>query len=639
MAQRLKTVEYAFPILNSLVNNTLTNLSQITLYLPESNKSFKSVELRITCDDIITATGGSLTTKTINLRLGSADYLSTTNAGTLTHSGENISHLFVRDFTSHFNTNWSGTSMTCDAQIIINQSTGTTLGMVNVCARLYISYEYDDTSTTHIKTVYIPLNAPVTNLETTRPASFDTIPALDTYLPEVGKNIRDYFIWFGANTSLATTNTVDHNLSFQIDSDTEEVSGNYEAALATDRWTEYIFKPTFTTNTTHEIRVWTSTGGVSRHACPQLYLVVTYEFNPTDTTIVMNSLLLPMDWESPAGVSSTIFQRAERELMIQEPGTITLQKLALFTNYATPISPAGNYRFRIGTGSWITLTYSGSGVSAGQRGHMLRNDEAFSLSRGRNILQADCYSGSATATPTNISSFWVVNYTSGKASAGVGAHNHTVFQNILTHGTGGAVLQMTTASVPFISIPETSFYIVGLGMVFEWMSNSTINPTGSIVQAERLVSEGGLKFESIYIDANSSDPEPGIFSNYSQARSLFQRWPNDADSRRIAVENSRRFKTALTNISMSDGCWHLRLASIVTYHSITYTVSGSISNSNNRKVYLYLHRESNGEILLTTSRTGDGSYSFTWYDNTENLYVEAYGDNSFKGRSAFGLAL
>ena len=168
MTSRLKTVQFAWPTLPSLVNNTLTTFTQITVYLPEVSKTIRAAWVELSMDDVITVTGGSLTTKTVNLRLGAASYTSTTNANTLTNSGENLSCFLTRDFTSHFTTNWSGTSMTCDLQAQVNQSTGTTTGMVNVSATLHITYEYDDSATNQLKTVYIPLNAPATTLPTSK---------------------------------------------------------------------------------------------------------------------------------------------------------------------------------------------------------------------------------------------------------------------------------------------------------------------------------------------------------------------------------------------------------------------------------------------------------------------------------------
>jgi hypothetical protein len=215
MATRLKTVHYAFPTLASLANNTLTNLTQRTIRLSETGtKTFRSVVAHVTFDDIITATGGSLTTKTLNLRLGAAGYTSVANGNTLTNSGENHSFHLVADYTSHFTTNWSGTSMTCDFQLQINQSSGTTLGMVNVCVTLEISYEYDDTSTLQVKTVMIPLNAPVGAL-TTGATTYDTFPALDTYLPEASKTYRGMYVVVQGNEH-RNAGTTDHTMTISV---------------------------------------------------------------------------------------------------------------------------------------------------------------------------------------------------------------------------------------------------------------------------------------------------------------------------------------------------------------------------------------------------------------------------------------
>ena len=38
------------------------------------------------------------------------------------------------------------------------------------------------------------------------------------------------------------------------------------------------------------------------------------------------------------------------------------------------------------------------------------------------------------------------------------------------------------------------------------------------------------------------------------------------------------------------------------------------------------------------SRSGNGSFSFTWYDNTEPMYVDAYEDSTHLGRSTQAVA-
>jgi len=633
MATRLKTVQYSFPVLASLTNNTLTNMTQITVYLPETGtKTFRKVIAKVTADDIVTATGGSIGTRTVNLRLGAAGYTSNSNANTLTNSGENLSVYYSADFTSHFTTNWTGTSMTCDVQVLMNQTTGTTLNMVNVCVTLDITYEYDDTSTTQVKTVWIPLNAPVAALATAKPgAATDTIPALDTYLPEASKTYRNMFITVQGNEARNAA-TTDHTLSLQIDALTAQTSGAYAGALATDRWYRYIWNMTslgMTTNATHGFYIWAS---VARANHPQVWMTVTYEFDATATTSVMQSLILPMEFNSPmGGATSSDYQRASRELWIEEPATITLQRLAAYI-FWDQSGNIGGLNARVGTGSFVTYTDTASTL-AGGNGCMVRNDAGATLARGRNTLQADVYRTDTTDLGENLCAFWIVNYTSGKHASGVGTHNKTVFWNLSTTGTAAAAETVTIAATA-PSIPESNYFLSSVDTRYEYISSSTGSPAGVSVLVERLAAEGGVKWETAYIDIGETDPEVGLHTCYSQVTGLFYRWPGDASSTRIAFQTARRWKTTLSNNCTAFDTLEL----LFTYHAITYTVADSISGFTGT-AYLDLCRTLTDEMVLSTTRSGDGSFSFTWYDNTEYLFLSVSDASNVVGRSQDSLAV
>lgn len=632
MAQRLKTIQHAFPVLASLVNNTLTNFTQITVYLPEGTKTIKKAWVEISMDDIITNTGGSLTTKTINLRLAAVAYTSTTNGNTLTHSGENHSFFFERDFTSHFTTNWSGTSMTCDVQLQINQSTGTTTGFVNACCILNVTYEYDDAATTQLKTVWIPLNAPVTTLPVSK-TSHDTIPALDTYLPESSKTYRNIFIVTQANTNQAAA--TDHTVTYELSSLGTHVTGNYESGLITDRWSRYVWNITsyITTNTTHTFNVHSSL--TARHHSMQVWLVVTYEFDASATTSVLNSLILPMEVDSPmGGTSAADFQRSTRELFIQE-SNISGQKIACYVFWQNNANEAG-LNARVGTGSFVAYTNTGAGVVSGNKALMIRNDSptGITLARGRNSLLMDIYNTSATARGGNIGSFWIINYTSDKHSLGVGAHNHTVLWPVYLEGTVAAAQTLITTAGA-IDIPESSYYITAMGVKLEVTTQNTTPVQGFSVKAERLSgTEGGLIFENIYSDVGMHDSEGGLYTCIAQTKDLFQRWPGDSGNSRLFLESGRRYVLNSSNASS----FFNSLTLMTTYHSILYGVSGNITNSNGGTVNIDLLRYNTKEKVSGISRSGNGSYNFTWYDNTEPMCCVAYENNTYKGMSGSGLA-
>ena len=72
---------------------------------------------------------------------------------------------------------------------------------------------------------------------------------------------------------------------------------------------------------------------------------------------------------------------------------------------------------------------------------------------------------------------------------------------------------------------------------------------------------------------------------------------------------------------------------IVGYHSITSTVSGTISGSSGGTVTLKIFRSDTNELIDTTTQTGNGSYSFTVYNDTLNYIVTAYESTTLKGAS------
>jgi hypothetical protein len=639
MTTRLKTIKYAFPTLASLSNNTLTTLTQITLYLPENSKTFKSVVAHVTFDDIITNTGGSVTTKTLNLRLGAAAYTSVANGNTLTNSGENISFWLAQEFTDHFVTNWSGTSMTCDFQLQINQSTGTTTGLVNVSVTLDITYEYDDTSSTHVKTAMIPLNMPVGAIATTA-TTYDTIPALDTYLPEASKTYRSIYVVVQGNEHRNAA-TTDHTMTLRVGA-TSVTTGNYEGALGSDRLFRYVWELTSSWPSTAATQTWQPTATVARCNHLQAYLVVTYEFDPASTTTVMNSLMLPMDMSSPmGGTTSSDYQRATRSLWIQEPGTITTEHVAFFP-FWQQAAAIGGLNMRLGTGSFVTYTDAAS-VMCGANAAMVRNDSAFTLARGRNTLNFDAYRTDTADYGWNVSGFWLVNYTSSKATQGVGAHNHTVEWSAQQNGTAAATsVYTTTGDSP--AIPETEHYLTALGISMIVMPSGTTPPVAFVVGTERLTAEGGMVWESVYSDSAQNDAEVGVVPVFAQMRDLFLRWPTDPDDSRMNIETARRWRVTLAGAAANPAVW-VSLNYMMTYHTITKTISGTVSgyaDADGAGLTVRLFRI-NGDgyvdhIGNATTTTG-GAYTFTWYDDTETVFAAVHEDATHVGTSATGTAV
>lgn len=630
MATTLRSVRYYFPTLASVTNNTLTNFTQITIDLGSGTKTIKNASVRVTWDDIVTATGGSLTTKSVGLRLGAAAYTTVSNTNTLTHNGENLSTEIEQDFTTHFTTNWTGETMTCDVQIQINQSTGTTLGLVNATCFVDILYEQDDAEQYQVVTQYIPLNAPTNGLTNTA-TTYDTIPALDTEFPESTKTYRNIAIIINANLN---TNASATDFTMTIAAGTANVTtGNYEMGLQSDRYVQYVWNVTSSypsTASTQNFQLSTNVNTRMHH--PQCYMAVTYRFDATNSTSLYISKILQLDVDSPiGGLTSSDFTRQERTFWIQE-SNITAKRIAFFVSYNSTASIAG-LNMRIGTGAFVAYTDNTS-VLAGTMCAMVRNDSAITLARGRNTINFDIYQTDTTDLGSNCAGFYIYSYTCDKPTQGIGKASKTVSQLLIPTGTAAKAIRTDSASVA-IAIPETNYFLEGVGVEVRYQGSSTSLISGFSLQVERLSGEGGHTWLDAYADLMINDQEIGVFVAYGQLMDIFKRWPTDPESGRLDIETARRWRIYLTTTGgVAAGWGTVRL--FVTYHGITYTASGTISGSSGGTVDIGLWRKTDNVLIGTTSRTGNGTYSLTFYDNTETFFSEARESGTLIGRSDDG---
>jgi len=635
MATRLKTVEFWFPSGTTANDNTDTALTQITVYLPENSKVFKSVVLEIVAHDRNT-TLGDLVRRQCSLQLASAGYSTVNNTNTLGDDGAQIYVQFSGDYTSYFTTNWTGTSMTCDASVLIDDDTTSALtpSFVNISARLLITYEYDATTTTHIKTVRIPLDCPVGAMGTSKPSAVATIPALDTELPESSKTFRQTTLILQGNDVGAST---DLTFNMQIDSNTAYASYAYEHNSSYGAMIRMNDTQSFTTNSTHSFYVWCSSA-VGNHM--QAWLVVTYEFDSTAASDVFVSTMLPLtDGKDFGGTTSGDYNRMTSDLWIEEAATITTKQIAAYLFWVEDYLTAGLYA-RVGTGSFVAYTDASGAAYKGTRTMMVRNDSAHTLARGKNTIIVDTYATDAYRVGPGLQGFVLVNYTCAKPSGGHGSENHTIQWVLRPTGTADnddGTNKRYGVSATAITIPETSYFIsnVGLEIIRTLSAPGFGIPYGCMpTSVERLAGEGGHDWEVLHHGLGSFSGGQGIYYEYGSCPLVFKRYPSDPESSRLDIETARVYRVVMQFATFP--FW--QLSALLTYHAITFTVSGTISGSDAGTVNLALNRYSDNEPLLTTSRSGDGAYSFTWYDNVDSVYVSAYEDATHTGRSANGTA-
>lgn len=650
MATRTKTIEYSFPLstasLTTGVSRAFTQLA--ALAIPETTgRVFRSVTLEI----FVTESGtvaASCTAFLMGIQLAAVAFSDATVTQTLVNSGENQAFLFQRDVTSYFVTNYTGTTMTCNVRC-----TATGVTTINGSAKLIITYNYDDASaTTRIKTVKIPIDGNIANLTTAFTVVGTTAnqwPNLDTFLPEASKVYRDIF--FEIVMHDGTTAAVTTQLSMRYDGATTVNDGAWPWTLITDVFYKRIDKllGLVTTNATHSVEALTGNVGIP-WPCLSGVIVVTYEYNHSTSTRIMNSIQLATMDEAGwcGGIATGDKSRFTRDISVQEPGTITLVHSAVHCSFQD--AAAVSLDLRIGAQASRVYVHPAT-VRAGSMSSMRRIDSGavggagMTLARGWNTITLDWFTTSATAgnIGSNMSGIVYLNYTSDKHADGDGAHNHTTHWQIHPNSTGNLVQRKQVVPTVVPIIPEADYWIVGVGyqVIMHQSGTAHVNLALAVqTEVQSAEAEGG-GWRNIYSALYASDSEICPVVMYARARSEFKRFPADPDTSRLDVETARDYRFD-ANVTAATA-W--QLAMLLTYHTIKYAIAGAITGSGGGTVTIKAHvaAESGplpkGTEVAATSRAGNGAYSMNWYDNTVPVFVEARESATLIGRSDDGVAV
>ena len=650
MAQRTKTIEYAFELSTaSVASATARDFKQIAaLAIPEStSRTFRSVILEVSFVDN-GAAAVALTAILMGVALGAVARSDQTITLTLNNSGENQAHLFTADFTSYFVTNYTGTTMTSDCRI-----TATGPVTQNATAKLIITYEFDDASaTTRIKTVKIPMDGNIGDLT----ASFvnlggvaSQIPNLSTFLPEASIVYRDIFFQMDVHT--ATTVAEVGQLDMSYDGGTTTVSDlTWGHSLNSDTSYRRIDKQLALSTTAAasiQAKKTSATGGAV-YSCLNVVLVVTYEYNHSTSSTIMNSIQVAVGQERgwPGATVTGDKSRFITSILIAEPTTITLVQSAVLVNCSS--SAAITHDIRSGSQATRSFVHATSARCGGELSQMRRVDAGESggvagitLARGFVNYTLDIFStGSGIgAIGARMSSLLFLNYTSGKATNGADTHNHTTMWMVRPWATtaSGRRIQSAVAITP--NIPEADYWLTNVSPeVIAIYSGTSTLPAGWAVSVEVQSGEAEAAGWNALGSGNfESDTEAGWGHIYLDATRNYLQYPLDWDTNeRMNIETARDWAFDSTNGTASEGVqWMASMR--VTYHTITRVISGTASGFGAGTVTIIGQRQDTGCKVSSTSRSGNGAYSMTWYDDTVNVRAVA-DDGTNVGASAWGLA-
>lgn len=663
MTLRIKTIEYALPMITSSISTgtTYTNSSNMTIYIPETNsRTFVSVALEVFWHDTV---GGNVELVGYSIR-GSCNsgtnWTTITSSSTTGTSSSVISSNLVVDMTNEFVSRFgSGAVGTFRWGFYANYAQSTTI--TNVSAKLIITYTFDDTSqTTRIKTVRIPIESLSTRLSNTAqpvkqtntsPNQIPKLIGVGGFLPENGIVIRQMFFELFTNF-MPSASSITVAPVLKIDSNgTETVFGSSSVNSTYSRFQlKLLYDVTsMPADSAHEL--YARHNGSSGNFFLNLggWLTVTYEYNASTTTTVLNSVFLTTGMPSVSLLGSSYSnQTLQTELFVQETDVSLKQSgvfISLFINeYVTSFFAKVGFQPSF-TNYTTGLPFSNSSPQ-GTSLVMHRFDadsnggSGFSLARGKNLLKVSNYL-STSYYAGGFSALFIVNYTS-SVVGDPDSHNKTIYYLFNSSETSSSreVVVNSSSSKSGVSFLQDNIYFAscfGLEAVVSYHTAGGSPDAFYSLYCAVFPSISDIIASSFWHPVlQITTPSTITMSasiTFSDVTHLFQRYKNAPLENRILTPYENKAYRRFSNVNSRVGFYW-----IITLHQITYNVTGTLSNfsGDGSGVTVKFYRVSDGKYLGSTTSTTGGSFSWTWYDNTEDIFAEARQSSTVLGRSDSG---
>ena len=647
MAMTENTVRYAFESrVTSLATDTTLgtatrhDYASKTLTIAEnSSRTFLSVALRLRFRDAFTS-ATSVTGVRIGIKLGAVAFDDVDLTISQGNSGDHEQHVYLRDVTSYFATNFgSGTTQTCQVGVAV--STSAASNVTNISAELLITYEFDDaTATTRTKTIPIAIQSHHTLLTTSHVevgttggitnAPANQIPALDTYLPEASKTYTDSWVEVMSN-DLSGAATSDITVFYQIDSTTEVQRATLEQGLGTsvfyhDLWTY----PTGThvTNSAHAFNARADVTNRMQNLGGVLWVTYTYA---ASSTSVMNARLLGF-YQVPEGQSlwvngdgsasnANVFRV---DVDIQEPSTVAIAQAAVVAALVTngtsnALVTAGSQTERT-YGITSNVPYSGPVPFV----HRVDHSSGWSLVRGKQVLYFKLRQ--SIESRCQMQGYVLLTYTSTVAANGVSAHSKTSSWVVAESLGTAALVRDVSSGTPrtpvinsasyalanaLVELTERNVAAVHIGAIWARQESGEFDSSGWMINSFNNINSGELTTNYAYLRVGSFYNEQSTFTGKAN------------------VETARAWRIESVTTAISSLLQH------VTYHAITYAVSGTVSNTAGAGSGLTVDvfRADTDERVATVTTTSGGAFSTIVFDDTINYYGVVIEDSTHTGRS------
>lgn len=648
MALRAKTIEYVFPTwTGNVLGNVIYEFPGQTFWIPETDgRSFSCAEVEVFSRDNHAA-AQSISGVLVGIKLGTSGYLNNRTIDTFSSSAEDQTYLFNYDVTNYFASNF-GTGVSNTGAVLV-QFSGTSQNQANISAKIKLTYDYEDSNaTTRIKTVRIPLESrrtQLTNAKVPINSGIGLVPLFNGYLPESGIVKRQVWLELFGNEASAVTNReqmlylIDNGSGGPLGTGPSGIWCQRTSALNSSCWYKGIVDLTnshaFTGTSTISIA---STGVTTNFTNVGGLLCATYEYNHEDSTGIYNSIFLdgPVTYGYMGGTNANSGSTYSTEFYIQESG-IQLKDSAILAYYNTPAA----FTFYIGAGNQSGTYYPVviGGLGCGQHSLVHRIDTSGNagigfgtLSRGRNVINSKCWAGTIN-NGNNLTSQILLNYISNKHASGDGTHNHSIYNNIIGFNPDvidRAVINKTGAA------PAAANYYLNSVQLYNPFITTALAMSAHSIQVFLTGTEGphgiGSGWQNAYTSIWHGTVEnqlctrvPPMAPGVSYQK--YHNYPNSLGRSYLDIANTRSWR-----IQNPDSVWS-SLGQWTTYHTISYPLTGTITNSQSGNIELAIIDDLSDQILFTGGTVGNTDYNYVWYDNTRPIYVVAKENNASRAIS------
>jgi len=666
VATASKTVSWAFAtrITTLATNTTLAtstrhDFAAITIDMPELTRTIRTARIRVTCRDTYTALNGVLGWR-LGIKLGAVafddvDY----TALALSFLGHETL-IVERDVTAYFLTNFgSGASQTCQVGAVVSHATAANVN--GLTAELLITYDYDNTAATHVKTIEIPIQGHYIGLLTTDTeigttggvsnAPANQIPNLSTFCPEAGKTFKQIYLRVTAHDFGGAGDTT---LSLKLDT-----GGTYDARALNKQaigvGAQYrdivdltVAPYSITTNAVHALIAKSSPANSFQTL--SAVLVVTYTFTVSGTTRELHSCRTVVANDrgnigAPFGVLAADGHQYVAQLEVQEPGTITLLQsgVVVFDQNQVALSSYVNAIGQAARAMNVAGSAYGSSSCAGTRVYVRRCDHdssAWTLTRGTNRLALNVRVSLNVAPGMEFSGYAILNYTADIPAQGIGSGNRSCAYSLVSHTAWTDYVSYVAAAERLPSFPSSPWMLSSAWCDLGIRTYS--NPAASYsIQAERQTGEdcGDGWYQDDFPASGGNIITGGALWSRRETMRPIAQWVRRSSYGRTAMDLvvSRRWRLCCTLGTSS----HWSASQWLTLHDISFTVAGvvtvgGVAVANGGTVKIYADNGVDTEYITSAVTTGGtGAFTVQVCDSTRS-YFAAYDDGTSKGWSGFG---